>query len=171
MELLISRQTRLYPSLRPRRRLTSAITALLQRESVAAEVEISLLLCDDSYIHALNLEHRNIDKPTDVLSFPQYSQAALTAGNWEAISSPDGLPIGDVAISLETADRQAAAAAWPLINELCLLAVHGVLHLLGYDDETVEGAREMREKTISVLQDSRLIPSAALAHPYFIEYN
>jgi len=73
-------------------------------------------------------------------------------------------------ISLETADAQARAAGWSIEDEVDLLAVHGVLHLLGYDDETIEGAAEMREISALVLKDVGIqLPSDAV-HPYFIEY-
>lgn len=150
----------------------SAITALLRREqarisketgrrrSLGPGVEISIVLCDDPFIRSLNLEYRGLDKPTDVLSFAQ--------------GDPDegwGSTLGDVVISLDTADRQAAAAGWTLDSEVVLLAVHGVLHLLGYDDATTEGAVEMRDKTAVILADCNIVLPPAMAHPYFIEYN
>ena len=111
---------------------------------------VSLLLADDSFIQQLNKEYRRLDKPTDVLSFAQDDQELL----------------GDVAISVETARRQAKSARWPLSSELALLGVHGLLHLAGYDDTTEEGAREMERVTRDVLKESGIhLPEEE--HPFF----
>jgi probable rRNA maturation factor len=128
-------------------------------------VEISIVLCDAPFIHSLNNEHRGIDKPTDVLSFPQESDDFPA---FDGIDVPRVL--GDLVISLDTADRQAHAAGWSLADEVDLLAIHGVLHLLAYDDETVEGAAEMREKTAVVLSDLGIQLPAGSTHPYFIDH-
>jgi len=146
----------------------------LQLEDVPSVpgVEISLVLCDDPFIRSLNLEHRGLDKPTDVLSFPQDDP-----DDFPSFTPPDGDPdgdiprvLGDIVISLDTADAQARAAGWRLEDEIDLLAIHGVLHLLGYDDETVEGAAEMREKTGVVLSTLKIQLPTGTVHPYFIEY-
>lgn len=92
------------------------------------------MFCDDPFIRDLNREYRGFDRPTDVLSFPQES---LPGG-------PDLL--GDVVISVETALRQAKAQRHPLAREVAWLLCHGVLHLLGYDDETEEGLEQMRRR-------------------------
>jgi len=106
-----------------------------------AGAEVSVLLTDDPGIHALNREWRGIDRPTDVLSWPQEEAPAL--------SGEDAL--GDVAISLDTAARQAAARGWALEDEVALLLVHGILHLLGYEDDTEEGAESMRAVETHIL--------------------
>jgi probable rRNA maturation factor len=99
--------------------------------------EVSVLLTDDTTVHSLNLKYRGKDRPTDVLSFSQWN-----AHDQEARG--DRHVLGDVVISVETAERQALQAGHTLQSELELLIAHGVLHLLGYDDETDEGAEEMR---------------------------
>lgn len=96
--------------------------------------ELSLRLTGDREIHELNATYRQIDKPTDVLAF-----AALEAGlppEEELQNFP--LYLGDIIISVETAERQAQTQNHPLITELAWLAAHGLLHLLGWDhpDET-----------------------------------
>lgn len=126
----------------------------MRREKHDPDVEISLVLCDDAFIQNLNRDHRGKDKPTDVLSFPQDHPIVL----------------GDVVISLDTAARQAQAAGWSHMDEIVLLALHAVLHLLGYDDETVEGAIEMRDRTAAVLQDLAIHLPDGATHPYFVEY-
>jgi len=94
---------------------------------------VSVVIVDDAEIHALNREWRGKDKPTDVLSWPQTEPG-------EPLSDY----LGDVVISRDTAERQAAARGWELDDELALLLVHGILHLLGHEDDTEEGAETMK---------------------------
>ncbi|HVA24582.1 MAG TPA: rRNA maturation RNase YbeY [Chloroflexota bacterium] len=101
-------------------------------------LELNLLLTDDKRIHELNRVYRGIDQPTDVLSFSQIE------GNREFVPAPSGrLALGDVIVSVETARRQAADQGHALDAELRHLAVHGALHLLGYDHETDEDEARM----------------------------
>lgn len=89
---------------------------------------IAILLAPDAAIRRLNRRHRGVDRSTDVLSFP------------DGEPRPDGgIHLGDVALSVETAARQAAAAGRSLAAALDRLTAHGVLHLLGYDHETDNG--------------------------------
>jgi len=133
--------------------LTAPLAALLRREGVPGDPEISVVLCDDAFIRLLNAQYRGRDGPTDVLSFAQ--------------DDPDLL--GDIVISLPTAARQAEAAAWALESEVALLGVHGLLHLLGYDDETAQGAWEMQAKTEAVLREADVPVPTPGAHPFFTE--
>lgn len=84
-------------------------------------VELSLVLCTDAHIRSLNSQWRGMDKATDVLSFPQ--------------GDPDLVVLGDLVISLETAERQAMERGYALRDEVRVLLVHGLLHLMGYDHE------------------------------------
>lgn len=106
---------------------------LLQEEGVEGS-EVSVLICDDDEMRRLNLQFRGVDAPTDVLAFPQDRDVQL----------PDGSRLlGDVVISLDTAERQAEARGHALLTEAVLLGLHGTLHLLGYDDHTQEEASDM----------------------------
>jgi probable rRNA maturation factor len=97
---------------------------------------VSVLLADDETLHRLNLEYRGIDKPTDVLSFAlEDDTAVLPHAHGE---------LGDVVISVPYAARAAQLHGRTLQQELELLTVHGVLHLLGYEDDTEEGVNRMR---------------------------
>lgn len=101
-----------------------------------AHAELSVVLCDDPHIRALNHTHRGIDRPTDVLSF------AMQEGDGQLEDDP---VLGDLVISIDTARRQADELGHPLDHELRVLLVHGLLHLLGYDHETSPAdAEEMR---------------------------
>lgn len=104
------------------------------------EHEISILFVGDQGIRGLNHQFRDVDRPTDVLSFPQ-----ILEGEPEV---PGASVLGDVAISLETARRQSEEHGLSLEEELTLLLIHGILHLLGYDHEISDREEErMRKKT------------------------
>jgi probable rRNA maturation factor len=103
--------------------LESAALATLKQQLAAADSEITLVIGDDAQLQQLNQQYLGIDAPTDVLSFPVSDTNPETGM----------LYLGDVVISLPRAQEQAAAAGHPVENELQLLVVHGVLHLLGHD--------------------------------------
>lgn len=102
-----------------------------------APAEVGVLVCDDATIRSLNRRFRDKDRPTDVLSFPAN------------IAQPDGPPyLGDVAISLETAARQAAEAGTSLETELKALVLHAIVHLCGYDHEADRGQMRRLENRL-----------------------
>jgi probable rRNA maturation factor len=115
-----------------------AVLAVLEAEG-ASDREVSVLLTDDREIHALNRDYRKKDAPTDVLAF------AFDEG-----PGPRTGVLGDVIISVERAKIQAKSRRVDLESELELLAVHGTLHLLGYDHAEPEEARRMRSRTRSI---------------------
>ena len=124
-------------------------TAVLVMEKFPDDAEISVTLVDNEKIHALNKEHRNIDKETDVLSFPLGVDGVydinLTTGEAE---------LGDIVISLEKAMEQAERYGHTVEREVGFLTVHSMLHLLGYDHEN--GGLEllrMREKEEEALAE------------------
>ncbi len=125
---------------------TQALQALAEQALAAidlAEAELSIVLCSDAFIRPLNRDWRGKDAPTDVLSFAQQEG--------EAILEDDPV-LGDLVISVETAARQAAELGHSLDEELGVLLVHGLLHLLGYDHEQdPEEAAEMRAAEAKVL--------------------
>jgi len=107
---------------------------------------VSLAFVDDSEMRALNRRYRRKDTTTDVLSFgepwPTETKGRDAASRLEP--GPDGVVrLGDVVISGAQAARQARRRRWPLAAELAFLAAHGTLHLLGFDDQTRAGYREM----------------------------
>jgi len=112
-----------------RRQLRAAVKAALHLERVPGRPEVSLVLTEDEFIRELNRLYRHRDEPTDVLSFSQ------DEGDGDLPVAGPRL-LGDVVISVETAARQAATAHRSLDAELAELAVHGTLHLLGWEDET-----------------------------------
>ena len=104
------------------------------QKAVGIEGEVTVLLADDARLKALNRSFRGKNKPTDVLSFP-------AATNGEGVA-------GDIAISVETAARQAAEHGHTLPEELRILLLHGVLHLAGFDHEADEGEMRAREQEL-----------------------
>ena len=118
-----------------------AAVCALEAEGVDEPCEISVTLTDDAGIHIINRENRNVDRPTDVLSFP-IGEENLDTGC---------LFLGDMVLSLERAAAQAEEYGGGYAHEVQYLTVHSVLHLLGYDhlDEGEEKARmRAREKAI-----------------------
>ena len=114
--------------------LGGVIRAALEAEGVETPCEVDVLVTNDAGIHRVNLDMRGVDAPTDVLSFPMFD---LTPGDKPSLEDADpatGLvPLGDMCISLERAKAQAKEYGHSDRRELAYLAVHSVLHLLGYD--------------------------------------
>ena len=113
---------------------------------VPTGAEVTLAFVDDATMQGLNLRYRRTDKTTDVLSFGEALPSGVRGREAAALlrASPDGaIELGDVVISAAQAERQARRRRWPLASETAFLAAHGVLHLLGFDDETNAGYREM----------------------------
>lgn len=110
--------------------------------------EVSVTLTDDEHIHILNREHRNVDKPTDVLSFPQYDPEEL-----ECFTPGDELVLGDIVISLEHARAQATEYGHSYVREIAFLCVHSVLHLLGFDHIEKEDEEAMLALQNEILED------------------
>lgn len=109
---------------------------VLEYEECDFDAEISITLTDDSYIRELNHEHRGIDKPTDVLSFPMVDfNEDGTSADTEFDWSGELLILGDIVISLERAEYQAREFGHSIIREIAFLTAHSMLHLLGYDHE------------------------------------
>ena len=135
--------------------LKRVISTALSAEEVTVLCEVNVLVTDDAAIHEINLDMRDVDRPTDVLSFPMFE---LTPGEKpeEEDADPDtGLvPLGDMVISLERAEAQAQEFGHSVEREVSYLAVHSVLHLLGYDhmDEGPMKA-QMRKREEEILND------------------
>ena len=135
--------------------ITKCIETTLAAEGITAPCEINVLVTNDRGIHAINKASRDIDRPTDVLSFPMFE---LEAGNppadWEDYLDPetDMCPLGDMCISLERANAQAKEFGHSSRREVGYLTIHSMLHLLGYDhlDEgEMKAKMRAREETIA----------------------
>jgi probable rRNA maturation factor len=106
--------------------------------------ELAILLTDDSTIRTLNRDWRGIDKPTNVLSFPARPPTAGKTGNAPRM-------LGDIAIAYETLHREADHEGKPFNHHLSHLAIHGFLHLIGYDHEDDDDAEVMEAREAEIL--------------------
>jgi probable rRNA maturation factor len=127
-------------------KIRRAVPLALTRANVPDAAKLTVLLTGDANVKALNKQHRGKDKPTNVLSFPS--------------ADPDYL--GDIAIAYGVTAREAVEAERPLANHAIHLAVHGVLHLLGYDHETPREADAMEALETEILAEMG-IPDPYLA--------
>ena len=110
--------------------IRKGIEKTLAHENFPYNAEVSVTLCDAEYIHALNLEYRGVDRPTDVLSFPIYEDGCFDPDECLA-----GAVLGDIVISVPRVREQAQELGNSFVKEATFLAVHSTLHLLGYDHE------------------------------------
>ena len=118
---------------------------------------ISITLTTPSEIRVLNKEYRNIDKETDVLSFPMFEKNEID----EIVSKQESLPvaetIGDIVISIERVEEQAKEYGHSFERELSYMIVHGFYHLMGYDHIKEEDKKIMRPKEEKVLNDLNIL--------------
>ena len=113
--------------------ISNAIEAALANRGRSGQITVTLV--DDEEIHEINRSYRNVDRPTDVISFPSEEGECIAA-------IPDGF-LGDIIISVPRAQAQAEEYGHSFKREISFLAVHGTLHLLGYDHMTEPEAKEM----------------------------
>ncbi len=123
--------------------LETAAKTALRHQSAPEDAGLTLVITDDAQLHALNRQYRGVDAPTDVLSF----NADFTD------PESDAPYLGDVLISCERAAAQAQTGGHPLMDELCLLTVHGVLHLLGHDHAEPDGKARMWAAQNEILRE------------------
>lgn len=128
--------------------LRRCCTAVLKTEGLEGDYEVNIIFVDDKTINEINLEHRKIDSPTDVLSFPLGEK-----GVYDVNPESGFMMLGDIIISIERAVAQSVEFDHPLTREMGYLTTHSMLHLLGYDH--VNGGLEatiMREKEETVME-------------------
>ena len=126
--------------------ITRCIEATLQEEGITVPCEINVLVTNDRGIQAINKAYRDIDKPTDVFSFPMFSfDAGALPEEWSDFVDPETelCPLGDMAISLERAIAQAREFGHTSRREVGYLTIHSMLHLLGYDHMEKDDEEEM----------------------------
>jgi probable rRNA maturation factor len=120
--------------------------ALVLDEIKLQRCQISVAVVDDPTMHDLNRRYLEHDYPTDVLSFPL--ERDLSAG----------VLVGEIVVSIDTAQSNADDYQWPLEHELLLYVIHGCLHLIGYDDHDVDDQQRMRQAESRVLRALGLSP-------------
>ena len=138
--------------------VNKVIEKALEQEKCPYEASVAVLLTDNEGIHAMNKEYRNIDRPTDVLSFPNvdYEEPADFSGIEDAIEDyfdPETgeLCLGDIVISIDKVYEQAKEYGHAPLREFAFLVAHSILHLLGYDHMEAEEAKVMETKQEEIL--------------------
>jgi probable rRNA maturation factor len=144
MEILIKNQQKIIKI--NQRKTKRIIKKVLQHLKVDDKNEISVLFTDDNFIRSLNNKYRGIDKPTDVLSF------SLQEGAVKSLKIESNILLGDIIISVETAQRQADTLNHSMEKELTVLLIHGLLHLIGYDHKKDKDYKIMQEKESEILK-------------------
>lgn len=135
-------------------RLYDGLNAVARLHGLTDKTEVDITVVDDEEIHTLNRQYRQVDRPTDVLSFALDEDGG--EGEPELIDGPEEHLLGDIIISAETAQRQGEEFGHGLEREIVYLAVHGLLHLLGYDHMQEEDKKLMRAKEEEALREIRL---------------
>lgn len=134
-----------------------AIGHALKYEKFPYDAEVSVTLVDNEQIKELNAEYRNIDRATDVLSFPMYEGGEIDESE---VLEGEPVSIGDIVLSLERATEQAQEFGHSFERETAFLCVHSVLHLLGYDHELgEEEEKDMFARQEAVLAEMKLTRS------------
>jgi len=129
------------------------VRTALEVEGVVDDVEVSVSFVDNEEIHKLNKYYRNVDKETDVLSFPLVEFEEIYTDIDEEDDDLDEVqPIGDIVISLEKAKQQAEEYGHSFIREVAYLTAHSMFHLMGYGHETEDEKKVMREKEEEVMR-------------------
>lgn len=136
--------------------IRKCIKAVLDAQRAPVPCEINVLITDNMGIQAINQAYRNVDAPTDVLSFPMFDfEPGKLPENLDALLDPETglLPLGDMVISLERARAQAKDFGHSLKREIGYLTIHSILHLFGYDHMD-EGPmkKQMREREEAILK-------------------
>ncbi len=127
-----------------------AVEAVIEHEQYNNACEVSVTYTDNEGIRALNRQYRNIDAPTDVLSFPLMD---FSGESDEPVADEPVVSLGDIVISLERAREQAEEYGHSFEREVAFLTVHSMLHLLGYDHETgEEDELDMRARQRAVME-------------------
>ncbi len=137
--------------------IKKVVPEVLKAENVLRDVDVYITLTNNEEIHKINLEYRNVDRPTDVLSFPMYEREEIPNLK-EDTSDEIEVILGDIIVSIEKVKEQAEEYGHSFERELAYLVTHGMLHLLGYDhmiEEEKQVMRKREEEILGVLNISR----------------
>ena len=136
--------------------ITKVVNTVLELEGIKHELEIYITLTNNEEIHKINKEYRNVDRPTDVLSFPMYERDEIPNLREEAKNDVEEI-LGDIIISIPKIKEQAEEYGHSYERELAYLTTHGMLHLLGYDHIIEEEKAIMREHEENVLEKLKIL--------------
>jgi len=134
-------------------KILETVKSSLEVEDVKCNINLSLVVTDNKNIQEINKTQRNIDNPTDVLSFPGYEKE-----EWNEVKKRENevIYIGDIVVSKEKIVEQAKEYNTGFEREFCYLIAHGMLHLMGYDHMNEEDKKVMREKEEEIMKKLNL---------------
>ena len=134
-------------------KIKEVIKTALNLENAKCDINLSVVVTDNNNIQEINREQRNIDSPTDVLSFPGYEKE-----EWEEVKGLEDevVYIGDIVVSKERIIEQSKEYETGFEREFCYLIAHGMLHLMGYDHMNEEDKKVMREKEEEIMKKLNL---------------
>lgn len=130
--------------------IKKVIKKVLSEEKIIQDLEVYVTLTNNENIHKVNVEQRNVDRPTDVLSFPMYERDEIFMLKEQNKKEP--CILGDIIISIEKVKEQAEEYGHSFERELAYLVTHGMLHLLGYDHMIEEEKTQMRKREEEILE-------------------
>ncbi len=142
----------------------NVILECLKMEGVTTDMEVSLSIVSEDEIREINTQYREIDKITDVLSFPQvdFADENWTDAPWNKNMDTGNIILGDIILCADVAKTQAGQYGHSLLREVCFLVAHSMLHLLGYDHMTPEEEKIMLEKQDEILNNLSITRSEKL---------
>lgn len=133
--------------------IKNVVKTVLEQEGIKHELDVYITLTNNEEIHKINKEYRNVDRPTDVLSFPMFERNEIDNLRTNKITDTEEI-LGDIIISIPKVKEQAEEYGHSYERELAYLTTHGMLHLLGYDhmiEEEKDVMREHEEKALEKL--------------------
>ena len=136
--------------------INKVIKTVLELEEIKHDLDIYITLTNNEEIHIINKEYRNVDRPTDVLSFPMYEREEIPKLREEKVDDTEEI-LGDIIISIPKIKEQAEEYGHSYERELAYLTTHGMLHLLGYDHIIEEEKVVMREHEEAVLTELKIM--------------
>lgn len=130
--------------------IKEVVNKVLEEEKVLTEVDVYITLTNNEEIHKINKEYRDVDRPTDVLSFPMYEREEIKDLKNDTDDEVEKI-LGDIIVSIEKVKEQAEEYGHSFERELAYLVTHGMLHLLGYDHMIEEEKVVMRKREEEIL--------------------
>lgn len=132
--------------------IRKVVSEVLEYEKVNIDFDVYITLTNNDEIHIINKEYREVDRPTDVLSFPMYEREEIQ--NFRENGAPNDVEkiLGDIIVSIEKIKEQAIEYGHSFERELAYLVTHGMLHLLGYDHMEEDEKKIMREREEGILE-------------------
>ena len=131
--------------------IKEVVSRVLEEEKVLPEVDVYITLTNNEEIHKINKEYRDVDRPTDVLSFPMYERDEIAGLKNDTDDEIEKI-LGDIIVSIEKVREQAEEYGHSFGRELAYLVTHGMLHLLGYDHMIEEEKAVMRKREEEILE-------------------